>query len=101
METNITRLQLEVVRAQARLARVIKEEVENGKKAEKCLAGVFFENVLLINDNAHHSASIVLHVDAPEIDELFRPSIELLKAQKENLQSQIDEIEKQIKNAKQ
>ena len=93
MEKNKTRLQLEVEKAQAHLARVIVEEIENGEIATPCIAGVHFEDVLLIDNKPHHSAAIVIYVDAPEIDEFFKPSFELLKLQKEALQFPISRKE--------
>ena len=97
MEDNKTRLQLEVEKVQAHLARAIVEEVENGEKATPCTAGVYFENVLLMNDKPQHGAAIVIYVDAPEIDEFFKPSFEALKAQKEDLEKKLQEVTKQLK----
>ena len=97
MEENKTRLQLEVEKVQDHLARVISEEVENGKKATPCIAGVYFENVLLMSRNPNSGAAIVLHIDAPEIDEFFKPSFEDLKAQKEDLEKKLQEVTNQLK----
>lgn len=97
MEENKTRLQLEVDKIQAQLARVIVEEVEKGKKATPCIAGVYFEDVLLMNNKPRHGAAIVIQVDAPEIDEFFRPSYEVLKAQKEDLEKKLQEVTNQLK----
>lgn len=97
MKENKTRLQLEVEKIQAQLARVIIEEVENGEKATPCTAGVHFENVLLIDNKPQHSAAIVIYVDAPEIDEFFKPSFELLKLQKEDLERQLQEVTNKLK----
>ena len=98
MEANKTRLQLEVEKIQAQLARVIVEEVENGEKATKCQAGVYFENVLLMDNKPRSSAAIVIFVDAHEIDEFFKPSLELLKAQKEDLEKKLQEVTNQLKD---
>lgn len=97
MEENKTRLQLEVEKIQAQLARVIVEEIENGKKATPCIAGVYLEDVLLMNEKPKRSAAIVIHVEAPEIEELFMPSLEDLKAQKEGLEKKLQEVTKQLK----
>ena len=97
MEDNKTRLQLEVEKVQAHLARVIAEEVENGEKATKCQAGVYFENVLLMDNKPMSSAAIVLNIDAPEIDGLFETSLEDLKAQKEDLEKKLQEVTNQLK----
>lgn len=97
MEENKTRLQLEVEKIQAQLAQVIVEEVENGKKATPCIAGVYFENVLLMSEKPKRSAAIIIHVEAPEIEELFMPSLEALKAQKEDLEKKLQEVSKQLK----
>ena len=97
MEENKTRLQLEVEKIQAQLARVISEEVENGEKATPCIAGVYFENVLLMSRTPNSGAAIVIHVDAPEIDEFFKPSFESLKAQKEDLERKLQEVTNQLK----
>ena len=97
MEENKTRLQLEVEKIQAQLARVIAEEVKNGEIATPCTAGVYFEDVLLMNNKPNHSAVIVIHIDAPEIDEFFRPSLVVLKAQKEDLEKKLQEVKNQLK----
>ena len=97
MEETKTRLQLEVDKIQAQLARVIVEEIENGKKATPCIAGVYFEDVLLMSEYPKSSAAIVIHVEAPEIDEFFRPSFEQLKAQKEELEKKLQEVTNQLK----
>lgn len=97
MEENKTRLQLEVEKVQAHLARVIVEEVENGEKATHCTAGVHFENVLLIYSKPQHSAGIVIYVDSPEIDEFFMPSLEDLKEKKEDLEKKLQEVTNQLK----
>lgn len=97
MEENKTRLQLEVEKVQAQLARVIVEEVKNGEKATPCIAGVYFEDVLLMSSAPRGGASIVLHIDAPEIDEFFRPSLEMLKEQKEDLERKLQEVTNQLK----
>ena len=97
MENTKTRLQLEVEKIQERLSRVIAEEVENGEKATPCTAGVYFENVLLMNDKPQHGAAIVIYVDAPEIDEFFMPSLEDLKVQKEDLEKKLQEVTNQLK----
>lgn len=97
MEENKTRLQLEVEKIQERLARFIAEEVENGEKATPCIAGVYFENVLLMNNKPRQGAAIVIHVDAPEIDGFFEPSLEDLKAQKEGLEKKLQEVTNQLK----
>lgn len=97
MKENKTRLQLEVEKVQAHLARVIVEEVENGKKATPCLAGVYFEDVLLMSEKPQHSAAIVIYFDAPEIDEFFKPSFEALQAQKEDLEKKLQEVTNQLK----
>lgn len=97
MEENKTRLQLEVEKIQAQLARVIAEEVENGEKAIPCLTGVYFEDILLMNNKPNHGAAIVIHVEAPEIDEFFMPSLEVLKAQKEDLEKKLQEVNNQLK----
>lgn len=97
MEENKTRLQLEVEKVQAQLARVIVEEVKNGEKATPCIAGVYFEDVLLMSSTPRGGAAIVLHIDAPEIDEFFEPSFELLKAQKEDLEKKLQEVTNKLK----
>ena len=97
MEENKTRLQLEVEKIQAQLARVIVEEVENGEKATPCIAGVYFEDVLLMSEKPKRSASIVIHVDAPEIEGFFEPSLESLKAQKEDLEKKLQEVTNKLK----
>lgn len=97
MEANKTRLQLEVEKVQAHLARVISEEVENGKKATPCIAGVYFEDVLLMSEKPKRSAAILLHIDAKEVDVLFEPSLEQLKAQKEDLENKLQEVTNQLK----
>lgn len=97
MEENKTRLQLEVEKIQDRLSRVIVEEIENGKKATPCIAGVYLEDVLLMSEKPKSSAAIVIHVEAPEIEELFMPSLEDLKAQKEGLEKKLQEVTNQLK----
>lgn len=97
MEKNKTRLQLEVEKIQAQLARVIIEDVENGEKEIPCATGVYFEDVLLMDDKPQHSAAILIYVDAPEIDEFFKPSFENLKAQKEDLEKKLQEVTNQLK----
>lgn len=97
MEKNKTRLQLEVEKAQSHLARVIAEEVENGEKATPCIAGVYFENVLLMSRTPNSGAAIVIHVDAPEIDGFFEPSLESLKEKKEDLEKKLQEVTNQLK----
>lgn len=97
MEENKKRLQLEVEKVQAHLARVIAEEIESGEIATHCIAGVYFENVLLMSEKPQHSAAIVIHVEAPEIEELFMPSFEALKAQKEDLEKKLQEVTNQLK----
>ena len=97
MEENKKRLQLEVEKVQAKLARVIVEEVKNGEKATPCVAGVYFENVFLMSETPLSSAAIVLHIDAPEIDEFFEPSFEFLKAQKEDLEKKLQEVTNKLK----
>ena len=97
MGDNKTRLQLEVEKIQAQLARVIVEEIENGEKATPGIAGVYFEDVLLMSEKPKHSAAIVIHVEAPEIDEFFKPSLEKLKAQKEDLEKKLQEVTNQLK----
>lgn len=97
MEENKTRLQLEVEKIQERLSRVIVEEVEKGEKATKCTAGVYFENVLLMSRIPNSGAAIVIYVDAPEIDEFFKPSLEALKAKKEDLEKKLQEVTNQLK----
>lgn len=97
MEENKTRLQLEVEKIQSHLARVIAEEVENGKKATPCISGVFFEDVLLMSEKPKHSAAILLHIDAKEVYGLFEPSLEQLKAKKEDLEKKLQEVTNQLK----
>ena len=70
MEENKTRLQLEVEKIQAQLARVIVEEVENGVKATPCTAGVYFEDVLLMTGTkpfATEMSKLVEYSDDREI----------------------------------
>ena len=97
MEDNKTRLQLEVEKVQAQLARVIVEEIESGEIATPCTAGVYFEDVLLMSEKPKRSAAIVIHVEAPEIDEFFEPSLEDLKAKKEDLEKKLREVTNQLK----
>ena len=97
MKENKTRLQLEVEKIQSQLAQVIVEEIENGKKATQCIAGVYLEDVLLMSEKPKRSAAIVIHVEAPEIEELFMPSLEDLKAQKEGLEKKLQEVTNQLK----
>ena len=97
MEDNKTRLQLEVEKIQAQLARVIFEEVEKGEKSTPCIAGVYFEDVLLMSEKPKRSAAIVIHVESPEIDEFFKPSFEKLKAQKKDLEKKLQEVTNQLK----
>lgn len=97
MEENKTRLQLEVEKVQAHLARVISEEVEKGEKATPCIAGVYFEDVLLMSRTPNSGAAILIHVDTPEIDEFFKPSLEALKAKKEDLEKKLQEVTNQLK----
>lgn len=95
MEETKTRLQLEVEKVQAQLARVIVEEIENGEKATPRTAGVLFEKVLLMDNKPQNSAAIVLYVNAPEIDELF--DVEQLKAQKKDLENRLQEVTNKLK----
>ena len=97
MEENKTRLQSEVEKIQAQLARVIVEEIESGEKATPCIAGVYFEDVLLMNNKPNHGAAIVIHVEAPEIDEFFKPSLEVLKEKKKDLEKKLQEVTNQLK----
>ena len=97
MEANKTRLQLELEKIQAQLARVIVEEIENGEKATPCIAGVYFENVLIMSRTPDSGAAIVIRVDAPEIDGFFEPSLESLKEQKEDLEKKLQEVTNQLK----
>ena len=97
MEETKTRLQLEVEKIQAHLARVIVEEIESGEIATPCITGVYLEDVLLMNEKPKRSAAIVIHVEAPEIEELFIPSLEYLKAQKEELEKKLQEVTNQLK----
>ena len=73
------------------------EEIESGEIATPCIAGVYFEDVLLMSEKPKRSAAIVIHVEAPEIEELFMPSLEDLKSKKEDLEKKLQEVAKQLK----
>ena len=75
----------------------IVEAIKNGIKYETNKdGGVMIDGVYLTPKYGTEYHGFVLHISAPEIEQLFEPSEEDMKKRVEELRSELDEIEKKL-----
>ena len=75
----------------------IVEAIKNGIKYETNKdGGVTIDGVYLTPKYGTEYHGLVLHISAPEIEQLFEPSEEGMKKRAEELRAELDEIEKKL-----
>lgn len=99
METNEkTRLLKIKEQMSEKMTRAIVEAIENGAKYETTTdGGLKIDGVYLTPKYGSNYHGLVLHIDAPEIQQLFEPTEEDLKKRAEKLRAELNEIENKLK----
>lgn len=96
MEETKTTLQKIVEQKTRQIEEAIEQAIAEGAKYEKTVAGVVVDGVYLIGQLPN--IGMVLSIKAtPNIQRLFEPSKEQLRAEAEKKRIELEEIERQIK----
>lgn len=80
-----------------KMTRAIVAAIEDGAKIEANTMGVTVDGVFLVKYDKNVKPSVVLSLDAPEIDELFEPSRDDLIKMIQKLQNKINQINIKLK----
>lgn len=96
--TEKTRLQIIEEQLSEKMTRAIVEAIENGANYETFTeGGLRIDGVYLTPKYGSNYHGLVLHIDAPEIQQLFEPTEEDLKRRAEKLRAELNEIENKLK----
>lgn len=99
MNEEKTRLQKIKEQLSEKMTRAIVEAIENGAKCEKSITGggVRIDGVFLTPKLSSEYHSVILDVNAPEIEQLFEPSKGELERRAQRLRDELEEIENKLK----
>lgn len=82
-----------------KMTRAIVAAIEDGAEYETLSGGgVRIDGVYLAPKFATEYYGFILDINAPEIEQLFKPTEEDLKKRAEELHAELEEIEKQLKS---
>lgn len=94
-----TRLEKIKEQLSQKMTRAIVEAIEDGAKYETTGdGGLHIDGVYLTPKYSSDYHGLVLHIDAPEIEQLLAPTQEELKRRAEKLRAELGEIENQLKS---
>lgn len=98
METQKTRLEIIKAQLEEKLAIAIVEAINDGAKVEKSSGGVSVDGVFIVRGDKSIGTkhAVVLKPAAPEIDELFEPNEEDMRAKADKLRRELQEIENKL-----
>ena len=97
MKEEKTRLQVIKDEMSKKMTIAIVEAINNGVKYETNKdGGVTIDGVYLTPKYGTEYHGLVLHIYAPEIEQLFEPSEEDMKKRVEELRAELDEIENKL-----
>ena len=97
MKEEKTRLQVIKDEMSKKMTIAIVEAINNGVKYETNKdGGVTIDGVYLTPKYGTEYHGLVLHIYAPEIEQLFEPSEEDMKKRAEELRAELDEIENKL-----
>ena len=97
MKEEKTRLQIIKDEMSKNMTRAIVESINSGVKYKTNKdGGVTIDGVYLTPKYGTEYHGLVLHIDSPEIEQLFEPSEEDMKKRAEELRAELDEIENKL-----
>lgn len=96
-----TDLQILKENLEAKMCRSIEQAIEVGAKIEISEHGATIDGVYVIKQAVHEGHAVVLYFRSAELDDIFQPTAKDLAERAEQLRAELEQIEKQLNEAKQ
>ena len=101
METAKTTLQIIKEELEGKMKRAIEQAIEAGAAIKHSANGATIDGVYVVKQAAHEGHAVVLYFQSAELDDIFQPTAKDLAERAEQLRAELEQIEKQLNEAKQ